>query len=119
MASGGLDQEGCPINPKWGASQVSAYPLDVVMESEKLKKLLLCSNVLELAEIPFRIEPGKEGDSPVVEVQAAATELVQGEAEAAGTELREMVTVKETVVKELVANTELGQAVAEAEEPTP
>jgi len=69
-----VDQEGCPINPKWGASQVSAYPLDVVMESEKLKKLLLCSKVLELAEIPFRVEPSSEGDPTV------AAELVQAEA---------------------------------------
>jgi len=80
-----VDQEGCPVNPKWGVSQVSAYPLDVVMESEKLKKLLLCSSVLELAEIPFRVEPSAEGASPVVGGQAAATEqLVPAEAPGMG-----------------------------------
>lgn len=78
-ADGELDQGGCAPDPRWGASQLRAYGVGVIMESKKLKSLLLCSKVLELAEVRFRIEPA-EGDHPAVEGQAAATELVQGEA---------------------------------------
>jgi len=83
-----VDQGSCPINPKWGASQVSAYPLDVVVKSEKLAPLLLCSKVLEMANISFRIVPGEiHGDdppaasTPAAEDLAASGELVQAEAE--------------------------------------
>jgi len=76
-----LDQGTCAPNPKWGASQLRAYGVDVVMNSEKLQPILLCSKVLELAEIPFVVEPGTAGDPPAAEDLAAARELVQAEAE--------------------------------------
>ncbi len=57
---GELDSGGCAPDPKWAASQLRAYGVDVIMESKKLQPILLCSKVLELAEIPFRVEPAAE-----------------------------------------------------------
>jgi len=74
---GELDQGTCAPNPRWAASQLAAYGVEVVMKSEKLKSILLCRKVLELAEVPFKVEAGGGGDSPVVEGPAVATELVQ------------------------------------------
>ena len=37
------------------------------MKSAKLKSILLCSKVLELAEIPFRVEPSAEEDPTVAD----------------------------------------------------
>jgi len=68
----------CPSNPVWGASQLAIYPLDIIAKSEKLKKLLYCTEVLKLAGVDFVIE------AEAVEGQAAATELVQGEAPGMG-----------------------------------
>ncbi len=48
---GELDSGGCAPDPKWAASQLRAYGVDVVMK----QPILLCSKVLELAEIPFRV----------------------------------------------------------------
>jgi len=66
----------CPPNLKWGASQLAAYGLEIIAKSEKLKQLLQCTAILELAGVPFRVEPAREieGDPPVAEAQ------VQGEA---------------------------------------
>jgi len=64
---------------EWAASQLAAYGVEVVMKSEKLKSILLCSKVLELAEVPFKVEASGEGGSPVGP-PAVATELVQAEA---------------------------------------
>ena len=87
-----LDQGTCAPNPKWGASQIRAYGIDLVMNSEKLRPILLCSKVLELAEIPFRVEPAMPAEEPAavavlvveepaaVEVLAPATEFAQAEA---------------------------------------
>ncbi len=88
-----LDSGGCAPNPRWAASQLAAYGVEVVMKSEKLKSILLCSKVLELAEIPFRVEPSAEQaeesaavevlvvEKPgVVENLAPATEFAQAEA---------------------------------------
>ncbi len=60
------------------------------MESKKLQPILLCSKVLELAEIPFRVEPAAEEPAAVavlivekpagVEDLAPATEFAQAEA---------------------------------------
>ena len=52
-----LDQGTCAPDPKWAASQLRAYGVDVILESKKLQPILLCSKVLELAEVPFRVEP--------------------------------------------------------------
>jgi len=68
----------CPSSPAWGASQLAAYGPEIIAKSEKLKQFLYCTEVLKLAGVDFVIEA--EGDSPVVEGQAAATELVQAEA---------------------------------------
>ena len=54
---GELDSDGCAPDPKWAASQLRAYGVDVIMESKKLQPILLCSKVLELAEILFCVEP--------------------------------------------------------------
>jgi len=75
-----LDQGACAPDPKWAASQLRSYGVDVIMKSEKLQSILLCSRVLELAEIPFVVEPGTAGDPPAAEDLAAATE-VQAEVE--------------------------------------
>jgi len=72
----------CPPNLKWGASQLAAYGPEIIAKSEKLKQLLQCTAILELAGVPFVIEA--EGDPSAPEVQAAATELVQGEAPGMG-----------------------------------
>ena len=90
---GELDSGGCAPDPKWAASQLRAYGVDVIMESKKLQPILLCSKVLELAEIPFRVEPAAEqAEEPsavavlvleepaAVEVMAPATEFAQAEA---------------------------------------
>ncbi len=90
---GELDSGGCAPDPKWAASQLRAYGVDVIMESKKLQPILLCSKVLELAEIPFRVEPAAEqAEEPAavavlvveeptaVEVLAPATEFAQAEA---------------------------------------
>ncbi len=86
---GELDSGGCAPDPKWAASQLRAYGVDVVMKSEKLQPILLCSKVLELAEVPFRVEPAAEPaavavlvvEKPAeVEVLAPATEFAQAEA---------------------------------------
>jgi len=62
------------------------------MNSEKLRPILLCSKVLELAEIPFRVESAMPAEEPAavavlvveepaaVEVLAPATEFAQAEA---------------------------------------
>ncbi len=89
---GELDSGGCAPDPKWAASQLRSYGVDVVMKSEKLQPILLCSKVLELAEIPFRVEPAMPAEEPAavavlvleepaaVEVLAPATEFAQAEA---------------------------------------
>ena len=86
---GELDSGGCAPNPRWAASQLAAYGVEVVMKSEKLRSILLCSKVLELAEIPFRVEPAAEPaavavlvvEKPAeVEDLAPAMEFAQAEA---------------------------------------
>jgi len=72
---GELDQGVCAPNPRWAASQLAAYGVEVVMRSGKLKSILLCSKVLELAEVPFRVEPGTAGDPPTAEDLVVATEV--------------------------------------------
>jgi len=72
----------CPSSPAWGASQLAAYGPEIIAKSEKLKQLLYCTEVLKLAGVDFVIEA--EGDSPLVDGQAAATELVQSEAPGMG-----------------------------------
>ena len=64
-AEGELDSGGCAPDPKWAASQLRSYGVDFVMKSEKLQPILLCSKVLELAEIPFRVEPAAEPPAAV------------------------------------------------------
>jgi len=38
------------------------------MKSEKLKSILLCTKVLELAEVPFRVEPVMPAEALVEEL---------------------------------------------------
>ncbi len=77
---GELDQGTCAPDPKWGASQLRAYGVDVIMESKKLQPILLCSKVLELAEIPFRVEPAAAEEPAAVAVlvleEPAAVEVL-------------------------------------------
>ncbi len=88
---GELDSGGCAPDPKWAASQLRAYGVDLIMKSEKLQPILLCSKVLELAEVPFRVEPAAAEEPAAVavlvleepaavEVLAPATEFAQAEA---------------------------------------
>ena len=86
---GELDSGGCAPNPRWAASQLAAYGVEVVMRSEKLKSILLCSEVLRLAKIPFRVEPAEkpaavavlvvEKPAEVEDLGAATEQLVPAE----------------------------------------
>jgi len=74
---GELDQGTCAPDPKWAASQLRAYGVEVVMESAKLKSILLCSKVLELAEVPFRVEPVMPAEELAEEPAAVAVLVVE------------------------------------------
>jgi len=73
----------CPSSPAWGASQLAAYGPEIIAKSEKLKQLLQCTAILELAGVPFRVEPGSEieEDPPEPSTPAAGADLGQAEAE--------------------------------------
>ncbi len=77
---GELDSGGCAPNPKWAASQLAAYGVEVVMRSEKLRPILFCSEVLRLADIPYRIEPAMPAEKP----SAVAVLVVEKPAEVEG-----------------------------------
>jgi len=57
----------CPSNPSWAIAQLRAYTLEVIDKSEKLAPLLQCTEVLEKAGIPFRVEPTLPHSKPEME----------------------------------------------------
>ncbi len=78
---GELDSGGCAPDPKWAASQIRAYGIDLVMRSEKLRPILMCSKTLELAGVDFRVEPAEEPEEPAEEPAAVAVLVVEKPAE--------------------------------------
>jgi len=64
----------CPLNLKWGISQLAAYGVEVCSESRKLRPLLRCTRLLEAAGLEFKILPE---EPEAVELEAVESVTIE------------------------------------------